>query len=96
MCANLNLSVEAFPALVPCYCSYISSCPLTPPPPLSLSALVLPVDMLVNWSLADCIDCSLAVHCLPSHSIALSSCLLTRAFSPVLATPRELGLNAGN
>lgn len=59
MCANLNLSVEALPAPAPA--------------PTACCSHSLYVDMLVNWSLADCIDCSLPVHCLCSHLLPLPS-----------------------
>lgn len=73
MCANLNLSVEALPA--------------TAPAPTACCSHSLYVDMLVNWSLADCIDCSLPVHCLCSHSLPLSLALPLLSISPaVLAT----------
>lgn len=60
MCANLNLSVEALPAPAPA------------PAPTACCSHSLSVDMLVNWSLADCIDCSLPVHYLCSLSLPLS------------------------
>lgn len=80
MCANLNLSVEALPAPAPTACCSHS----------------LSVDMLVNWSLADCIDCSLPVHYLCSLSLLLplphSLCVpLLSIFPAVLATLMGIG-----
>lgn len=103
MCANLKLSARALSLrllllllLLLLLVSALGYSQFRPAQILLFVVLVLAVDMLVNWSLADCINCwnmetTVSVPSSPRHTYG-SSWLPC----PIRCTTRELSRNAGN